>query len=256
MNHAARVVQMRDCCDDVEAMSCLDRARGRGFPMFMLCLNEGADAAPGARSAPLAVVASDISDDLVQEWTAVRHAQDPFRRLLANGDLDRNLTKPLVWGNEHGRISLPAARTTSAEVEMMQLAYARGIRTGVNVPMTVGGTAAKVIASFYSDVPLARLADLEDSVAILFYLSHRLHAVLASQLTVAPRAAGGLSPRETECLEWVAKGKNSSEIAVILNLSVGTVRDHIKSLRAKLGASTRAEAIARAMALGHISRRM
>lgn len=52
-----------------------------------------------------------------------------------------------------------------------------------------------------------------------------------------------LSPRELECLNWTAQGKDSPSIALILGISEYTVRDYIKSARHKLGCSTIAQAV-------------
>ncbi|MGE3719998.1 MAG: LuxR family transcriptional regulator [Bauldia sp.] len=57
----------------------------------------------------------------------------------------------------------------------------------------------------------------------------------------APRAA--LSPRERECLQWVAEGKTYWECAVILGLSEHTVRCYLESARHKLGAANNSHAV-------------
>lgn len=55
-----------------------------------------------------------------------------------------------------------------------------------------------------------------------------------------------LSPRETECMKWVSRGKDAQAIAIILNISDHTVRDYLKSARNKLGAVTLPQAIHKA----------
>jgi DNA-binding response OmpR family regulator len=55
-----------------------------------------------------------------------------------------------------------------------------------------------------------------------------------------------LNDREVETLTWAARGKTSSEIAQILNLSKRTVDFHIDNAREKLGAATRVEAAIKA----------
>lgn len=55
-----------------------------------------------------------------------------------------------------------------------------------------------------------------------------------------------LRPRELECLHWLALGKTSPEVAVILGLSVQTVRWYVKEARRKLDAHTIAQAVAEA----------
>jgi DNA-binding CsgD family transcriptional regulator len=53
-----------------------------------------------------------------------------------------------------------------------------------------------------------------------------------------------LSIREDEILERVANGKSTKEIAAELTISQNTVNWHVGNVLAKLGASTRAEAVA------------
>lgn len=62
------------------------------------------------------------------------------------------------------------------------------------------------------------------------------------------RAAGmrnPLTPREQEVLGLVAEGLNSAAIGQRLAISAATVRTHVEHAREKLGARTRAEAVAR-----------
>ncbi len=57
--------------------------------------------------------------------------------------------------------------------------------------------------------------------------------------------ANTLTPRERQVLELVALGCNSTEIARRLGIRPATVRTHVEHARSKLGARTRAEAVAR-----------
>jgi DNA-binding CsgD family transcriptional regulator len=59
-----------------------------------------------------------------------------------------------------------------------------------------------------------------------------------------------LSRREREVLEELARGSQSDEMALALHLSVHTIRSHTKSLLRKLGARTRAHAVAIAYSRG------
>ena len=60
----------------------------------------------------------------------------------------------------------------------------------------------------------------------------------------------GISPREMAVLAELAAGRSNKEIAARLNVSPNTVKTHVARLFAKLGASRRTEAIARARELG------
>lgn len=56
-------------------------------------------------------------------------------------------------------------------------------------------------------------------------------------------ARSPLSPREGECLRWVADGKTDIEVGQILSISPRTVRFHINNAKAKLGVATRIQAV-------------
>lgn len=53
-----------------------------------------------------------------------------------------------------------------------------------------------------------------------------------------------LTDREIECLYWIAEGKTSDEIAVILGISRNTINNYIASVMRKTATKTRSEAIA------------
>lgn len=53
-----------------------------------------------------------------------------------------------------------------------------------------------------------------------------------------------LTPRETEVLTFVAKGKSACEIAAILGISKRTVDEHVKHTMDKLHALNRTHAVA------------
>lgn len=66
-------------------------------------------------------------------------------------------------------------------------------------------------------------------------------------------AAGRLSSREREVLELAAKGLRNKAIADRLVISVRTVEGHFNSILAKLGVSTRIEAVLHAVAHGWVA---
>jgi DNA-binding CsgD family transcriptional regulator len=65
-----------------------------------------------------------------------------------------------------------------------------------------------------------------------------------------PRRAGdvpsrkGVTPRELEVLELIAEGESTAEIARALWITEDTVRTHVKRMLVRLGARTRAHAVA------------
>jgi predicted ATPase/DNA-binding CsgD family transcriptional regulator/DNA-binding XRE family transcriptional regulator len=70
-------------------------------------------------------------------------------------------------------------------------------------------------------------------------------AALAERVTGDP-----LSPREREVLERIAEGQSNRQIADELFITAHTAKYHVTSVLNKLGASSRAEAVARAVARG------
>jgi PAS domain S-box-containing protein len=65
--------------------------------------------------------------------------------------------------------------------------------------------------------------------------------------------AATLTAREREVISLLALGATGEEIADQLNISPDTVRNHVRSAREKLGAKTRAQAIALALLNGEIA---
>jgi DNA-binding CsgD family transcriptional regulator len=57
----------------------------------------------------------------------------------------------------------------------------------------------------------------------------------------------GLTPRESEVLAWVAKGKTNAEVGAILKLSARTVQKHLEHIYQKLGVETRTTATVRVL---------
>ena len=72
---------------------------------------------------------------------------------------------------------------------------------------------------------------------------HAKFARLRSQ-SAAPAKVARLTPRERECLSWVASGKTDWEISQILNISEQTTHEYVQNAISKLNATTRAQAVA------------
>ncbi|MBC7871813.1 MAG: response regulator transcription factor [Chitinophagaceae bacterium] len=57
----------------------------------------------------------------------------------------------------------------------------------------------------------------------------------------------GLTRRELEILRYMAEGKNNTEIADTLTVSLSTIKHHVSSILSKLNATTRTEAVSLAV---------
>lgn len=61
-----------------------------------------------------------------------------------------------------------------------------------------------------------------------------------------------LSPRQREALEWVAEGKTTQDIAVIMGISPAMVEKHLRLAREALDVETTAHAVAKAALFNHL----
>ena len=85
------------------------------------------------------------------------------------------------------------------------------------------------------------------------YVVPSLHPALAGTVHLPPlddRIPELLSTREREVLACLAQGRSNREIAATLSVTLATVKSHLVSIYAKLGATNRNECLGRAVSLG------
>jgi DNA-binding CsgD family transcriptional regulator len=82
----------------------------------------------------------------------------------------------------------------------------------------------------------------------LIEIANRIHRRVVS--TIFGEDRPHLTARELECLRWIGLGKDTTEIAAILNISPYTAREYLKSARYKLDCVTSAQAVSKAVKLG------
>lgn len=90
----------------------------------------------------------------------------------------------------------------------------------------------------------------EEELAALHLLSHFMFAHLSTVSSTKRKKAGKLSKREWECVELVAHGKTTEEIAIILGLSKSTVAGYLTTAATKLEASNRSHLVAQSFRKG------
>ena len=91
------------------------------------------------------------------------------------------------------------------------------------------------------------LAECQDRLTLA---AHYADQRLVELTKVEEATEAGLSPREIQCLQRLAKGSRNDRIADSLGITQPTVKLHLQNARRKLRASTREQAIARAVYLG------
>jgi DNA-binding CsgD family transcriptional regulator len=155
----------------------------------------------------------------------------------------QSCTAPLVW-NE-GMYD-----TTSFEI--MEESRRFGLGYGLSVAVHESAT-AKSMLSIARDKPFRCGSEeerlLKEGAAVLASAMH-----VGTQRLVVPRMleelSPALTPREKTCLRWVAQGKSDGVIADILRISSSAVHFHVTNVLQKLQVSSRAQAVAKAVALG------
>jgi DNA-binding NarL/FixJ family response regulator len=83
----------------------------------------------------------------------------------------------------------------------------------------------------------------------VFVLDRAVSGRLARRRRSGAPGAGALTPRETDVLGLLARGRSNKQIAAELGLGLRTVEGHVSSVLGKLGVASRTEAVA--YALGH-----
>lgn len=137
----------------------------------------------------------------------------------------------------------------AAERELRENARSFGLEHGVTFP----------VHSRHGDVGLLSLVVRPDGPSaghwqrnipwghLLAALTH--DAMLQLTKSSQRRGVRPLTPREKECLKWIAVGKTNTEIASILGLSGHGVSYHVRNLMDKLEVGSRHHAISKAVAL-------
>lgn len=95
----------------------------------------------------------------------------------------------------------------------------------------------------------------EDDLAMAIRKTAKGERILSQEITNAISLADdaqALSERNVQILTYAAKGLTNSDIAQLLGISVDGVKNHMKTIRRKLNAATRGEAIAIAMSNGQL----
>ena len=124
---------------------------------------------------------------------------------------------------------------------------------GVTIPVR-GANAETALVSLNTDMSSQDWAlFLKEHVADVTYFASLLHREVLRPITNASGVTSvELSMREREVLQWAAAGKSSWETSTILGLSSRTVEHYLGNAASKLDAATKAQAVAKAIAQGHI----
>ncbi len=169
-----------------------------------------------------------------------------------------------AWINNRGRalvvrLSTMTARTVAPSVEALQAAgFAELLVHGVSRPQRA--TEIETLFVFASSAATVSQTEVDGIELILPHLHSTYLRVQAIERDIAETGARPLAPgvgyssasiseREEQVLGWVREGMSNQEIGVQLGISPLTVKNHVQKILRKLGATNRAQAVARAMSM-------
>lgn len=154
----------------------------------------------------------------------------------------RRRISPFTW------LEAKAERTLSrAEQEIWDTACEWGWTDGFSVPIHGPGGYFGLVTMAGKERPMPPA--LRGELHQLAFLTHERCRALTG-LTPVIDQHETLTHRELECIRWVVAGKTDAEISALLGVSQTTVRTHIDQARRKLGARSRAQAVARLVLSG------
>lgn len=230
-----RLSEALPMCDDAPAVWALsaDCFAALGFDRVLYLDSQ---AVAGA-SATMTVLSSFSYGWLSHYQASGYAADDPFPRYCATTYQPRRTGIDHL--SEHAYLAAPERRIILESAD-------DGFRSGISCTTRLMGPAGFSAWNLGSTLPAGEVSRLllrhGDQVRLLAHCVHdRLHHVAAPN---APQLSG----RERQCLERLCRGSRVTQIADDLRLAEVTVSLHLANARRKLGARTREEAVARALA--------
>lgn len=153
---------------------------------------------------------------------------------------------PFLWDTVIARCSL-----TSSQKAVMNQAREAKLRDGVGVPLH-GPFGSCCLLTFASGDGHRDARQFLGQLGLLSAQFHLAYSDIARAGNDA-RAVPELSPRESECLQWLATGRSRSDVGEILHLSENTVSFHVKNAFRKLETNSAILAIVKAIRFRLIS---
>jgi len=161
---------------------------------------------------------------------------------------------PLIW--EDLRLGQTEDQSRRLAIrEFMNDAADHGLVTGVSFPAQIRKGGCGVLSLVSREQPGKCRERVRDSLAMGQLMAGFVHEAALRCLSDGELMLNGptLTDRERECLLWAAEGKTNAEIGMILQISTRTVIFHLNNAAEKMGVRSRAQTVARAISLGHIT---
>lgn len=149
-----------------------------------------------------------------------------------------------------------AGLLTPDEAETVRQNAAIGVIAGISVSFPTNSSRSKGALGLIADPGLDHVAVeaiYAEKRPEIEALAHMMHLKLI-QLPISSRRRA-LTTRQREALEWVADGKTSQDVALLMGVSAAMVEKHLRLAREALDVDTTAQAVAKAALLNQIFHR-
>lgn len=166
-----------------------------------------------------------VSPDEAPSFSAIESAVRRIGLAISHGPVDDGYALLIPW---------------------LRIGASRGLRM---VFVDAGRPLLALLERLYYALPTndARLSDLRPYIATVLRATVQSNVEESAPITCRP-----LSRRETGILRMIAHGMSNKHIAQSLGITPETVKSHAKSIFVKLATRTRAQAVARAEAIGFL----
>jgi LuxR family transcriptional regulator len=150
-----------------------------------------------------------------------------------------------------------AGRLSAEEAESVRQNTAMGIVAGISVSFPAVSSRSKGALGLIAD-PGVTPAQVDAIFAArqeeILAVANMMHLTIVHLPQLSRNRA--LSPRQREALEWVADGKTTQDVALLMGVSPAMVEKHLRLAREALAVETTAQAVAKGALLNMIFQRL
>lgn len=211
--------------------------KSAGFETFMIGLE---------RRAVNGALIHHVTSDYDIEWQS-KYQNNQYAFIDPTVPYCQKSTAPLLWSEEFFR--------NAGAIHILEEARSYGVSHGLSIS-THDWNGCKSMMSMVRDQPLDRsVHEKNHLIASARLISACVHQTGFHLLEAEDqnRIKNSLTRREQEVLQWIAHGKTTWEISVIMTVSEATVAFHVKNLMRKLDVHNRQQALAVALRIGLIN---
>jgi LuxR family transcriptional regulator len=150
-----------------------------------------------------------------------------------------------------------AGRLSAEEADAVRQNAAMGVTAGISVSFPQASYRSKGAMGLIADTGLSH-ADVDAIFATrreeVLAVANMMHLTIVHLPQLSRHRA--LSPRQCEALEWVADGKTTTDVALLMGVSPAMVEKHLRLAREALAVETTAQAVAKGALLNMIFQRL